>query len=224
MQQVQTETAASVLAAGQSTTATYAYDAASGRLKSVIRTGYTKTYSGTTWTTAQRSIGTFYLTRRGCTGEVQDDPFGRVVEVHGPCLVSGPTATDCNVAPLANTPVTQYTYFSPTTNSNDANQLQKVTRYSTTTGPTACSASAALTTQYAGYDARGNPASVTDENGVVTSYTYSDDRVMSITRAGATTHYGYELGMLLWTQFPEGNFDVNCYRSASSNACFSTSG
>src|SRR5262249_36868113 len=163
VQQVQTETRGSVFSPGQNTTISYGHDNATGRLTSVIRTGFTQAYSGGVWATSQRSIGTFYFTKRICTGEQRDDPLGRVLEVHGPCLVSGPGAVDCDVAPLANTPVTQYAYFDANTASNDANQLQSVKRFSQTTGPTGCSSSPALTTSYAGYDARGNPTSVIDE-------------------------------------------------------------
>jgi RHS repeat-associated protein len=218
-QLVRTDQKSSVLSSGQNATTTYNYDSVTNRLKSVVRTGYTQVYSGGSWTTVQRSVGTFYFTRRVCTGEAVDDPLGRVLEVHGPCLVSGPGALDCDAAPLTNTPVTQYAYFPSNTGNNNANQLQQATRFTGNTGPTSCSGQPSLTTSYSGYDARGNPGSVTDSNGVVTTYTYSDDRVTSMTVAGATTRYGYDNGQLNWIQHPEGNYDVYCYRPSGFGHC-----
>jgi len=206
------ESRPSVVQSGQNAVTQYIYDASVNRLKAVIKSGYTQTWNGSTWATAQRYIGTFYFTRHVCLNESSDDALGRTLEIHGPCLVAGPNSTDCDVAPTTNVPITQYFYWPANAANNNANRLQKVSRFPQNGGPSACSAFASLDTTYGNYDALGNPMLVTDSNGVAGSYTYEENRVKSQTTGGQTTSYTYELGKLTSIQYPAGNYEVFCYR------------
>jgi len=202
------ESRPSVLQSGQNATTQYIYDTGVNRLKAVIKSGYTQTWNGSTWTTSQRYIGTFYFTRHFCLNESSDDALGRTLEIHGPCLVAGPASTDCDVAPTTNIPITQYFYWPSSTSNNNANRLQKVSRFPQNGEPTTCTGFTSLDTNYGNYDARGNPMRVTDPNGVATAYTYEEDRVKSETTEGQTTTYTYEFGKLASIQRPQGNYEV----------------
>ncbi|MBL8951091.1 MAG: hypothetical protein JNK82_09960, partial [Myxococcaceae bacterium] len=117
---------ASVLSTGQQSSTNYFYDTATNRLKGVIRRGYTQAFDeGTgTFSTVERFIGTFYFTSRVCSGG-SADPLGRTLEVHGPCLVSSLSSTDCDVGSEA--PITQYEYFGSGSGA-DSYRLNKVHR------------------------------------------------------------------------------------------------
>ena len=203
------ETRPSALQSGQSATTNYVYDTAVNRLKAVIKSGYTQTFNGTTWSAPfLRYIGTFYFTRHICLNESTDDALGRTLEIHGPCLVASFNSTDCDVAPTTNIPITQYFYWPGNIANNNANRLQKVSRFAQNGGPTACSGVASLDTTYGNYDALGNPLLVTDPNGLPTTYTYEEGRVKSETTGGQTTTYSYEFGKLASIQHPQGNYEV----------------
>ncbi len=211
------ETRASVLQSGQNTVRRYQYDTATNRLKSVIESGYTRTFNGTSWSTVQRFIGTFYFTNHVCLAGTADS-YGRVAEVHGPCLVASATATDCNVS-APNYPITQYFYW-PAGSGANTMRLQRVAKLTQATSVTACSGAASIDTTFDNYDSRGNPGTATDANGVVTKYTYVGDLVKSATVAfgtaeAATTTYEYDNKELMAIQFPEGNAEVFCRRFAA---------
>src|ERR1700687_5749777 len=201
----------SVLQSGQNAFTQYIYDTATNRLKAAVKSGYTQTFDGVSWTRAQRFIGTFYFTRHACLNDA-DDTLGRTLEIHGPCLVAGLSSTDCDVAPLANSPITQYFYWPGSPSNNNANRLQRVSRFPQSGGPSSCSGFASLDTLYDNYNARGNPLKVTDPNGVATFYTYEDNRVTSQTTSNRITSYAYEYGKLTSIRHPEGNYEVFCYR------------
>jgi RHS repeat-associated protein len=210
--QLQTQTwQSSVLASGQSATARFGYDLFTNRLVSTIRSGYTKTFANGTWSgSAVRYVGTFNFTRHVCSSGSQD-PLGRTLEVHGPCLVSGPNATDCSAGTV---PITQYAYYGAT-GDNRANRLQSVTRF-VNASATNCSSATALRTTLQTYDAFGNATSVADENGQVTQLTYLEGHVATSSKGGALTTFAYDNGMLSAVHFPQGNYEVSCYRSGTS--------
>jgi RHS repeat-associated protein len=197
------------------------YDLNTNRLKAVIKSGWTNRFDTNTqsWFNEQKFSGTFYFTSRLCTGESTADPLGRTLEVHGPCWVADETATDCPAGVTA--PVTQYFYWPSTeTVSNRANRLQRVSRYANTGGPLACTGYSHLDTTYNAYDIRGNPTEVVDSNGVPTTSVYEGDTLKSISTAGLTTTFAYDNGKVTAIQYPQGNYQVFCYRTGTSGpAC-----
>ncbi|WP_147450499.1 RHS repeat-associated core domain-containing protein [Corallococcus carmarthensis] len=132
---------------------------------------------------------------------------------------SGPTATDCSATLNTTIPVTQYEYWAAGAGTANANRLKKVSRYPQVTSVTGCSGQTVLETQYADYDVRGNPRSVTDPNGIETTYAYQEDRVASITTQGATWEYLYDNGMMTAIHFPRGDYERFCYRGSGNGHC-----
>jgi RHS repeat-associated protein len=187
------------------------YDSNSNQLTKSIQHGWTTVFDGTTWTTQERYIGTFYFTNHACLGDAADT-LSRVVETHGPCLVSGFNAADCDGGGAV--PITQSFYWPLTDTALRAGKLQKTVRF-TNTNSTSCTAATSLTTTYSAYDVRGNATSVTDPNGVVTTLAYEEDRVTSSTTAGLTTGYTYDTRKLAAIKFPQGNYEVFCYRTGT---------
>ncbi len=106
------------------------YDAATGRLTTVVQSGYTlqSDAASNSWAPVERHVGTFYRAAYSCS--VQDgaarlgegDARGRVVEVAGPCPVDGPDAQQCapGEAPV---PLTQYEYWPETAGPRLAGRL-----------------------------------------------------------------------------------------------------
>ncbi|MCP3062971.1 hypothetical protein LXT21_29725 [Myxococcus sp. K38C18041901] len=213
----------SVLFLSGEVVARYTHDPATNRLKSVIRSGYSQGLQGSTWDASPvlKHMGTFYLTRHTCTGSTVDDPLGRVLEIQGPCWVDGPTATSCSTSLNSQVPVTQYHYWSASASGYNAQRLQKVVRFASTTGSTLCTGHAGLETTYDNYNLWGQPQLVVDPNGVQTSYTYEQERVTSITTQGATWNYTYDNGELTLVQSPRGDYELFCYRENSgvTNVC-----
>lgn len=197
------------------------YDSTTNRLKATIRHGWTsvRNTSGS-WVTEERYIGTFYFTNHACESG-SADPLGRTMEIHGPCLVSGFSSTDCDVNTSGGVPITQFEYWANTEVANRANQLKKVSRLINNGGPTSCSGAGKLEMSYDSYDARGNPRSVTDANGVTTMFTYEEARVTTQTTSGLTTTFGYDNQKLTSTLYPEGNYEVFCYRTGTPGAACS---
>lgn len=204
--------------AGSSARTKNVYDSTTNRRKATIRHGWTsvRDTSGS-WVTQERYIGTFYFTSHACESGAAD-PQGRTLEVHGPCLVSGFNATDCDVDTAGGVPITQYDYWPSTEVSNRVNRMQKISWFTSNGGPGSCSGYGKLETSYNAYDARGNPTSVTDPNGVTTTFTYEEDRVTSQTVSGLTTAFSYDNEKLSSIQSPEGNYEVFCYRTGTSGA------
>lgn len=135
------------------------------------------------------------------------DSEGRVETTSGPCFVAHEGITSCS----DDYPLTTYAYF--TNGEFNVGKLQSVTRK--------VSSSLDLVTSYANYTALGEPTSVTDENGVVTTFTYVGHNVASRSVAlsdGGTVAWSYtwENEKLAGVTFPEGNKDTFCYRTVAS--------
>ncbi|NTX06554.1 RHS repeat-associated core domain-containing protein [Myxococcus sp. CA040A] len=206
---------ASVLQSGGQAFIRTTYDEVTRFKKSVIRSGYTQTFNGTsgTWTdSVEQHMGVFYFNHHRCSGGT--DTGGSVVkEVHGPCVVSSSTATDCSGSDY---PITQYTYYGPpgAENSNRANRLMKVSRYSYHASGY-CSPYPPEETVYSAYDARGNATQITSPNGDVTSLQYQGGRLTAMTSQGLTSTLLYDGAQLRAVQLPTGNYSVYCYRTGT---------
>jgi RHS repeat-associated protein len=208
-------------AAGQKARTFNRYDAA-GRLAATLQSGWTRVFDTATgtWSNQQRWIGTFYFTTR--SGESTPDALGRTLETHGPCQVASEAATDC----VASTsfPLTRYYYWADTETSARRNRLKKVAVYPA--GPS----STPLETLYNAYDAAGHALERVDANGVTTLTTWRDSQQLTETVRVAgvpdvVTSFGYdEAGHLAWTQLPEGNYEVFCYRLVASMSLGCTGG
>ncbi|MCY1078983.1 RHS repeat-associated core domain-containing protein [Archangium lansingense] len=181
----------------------------SGRRKAVIESGWTLVRNSQgVWAPERRFVGTFYFTSHVSLGGTAPDALGRTMEVHGPCVVSGESATDCSAAD--DYPLTRYEYYPSSAAESVRNRLWKVSSYPTRTS------TLPLTTEYLGYDARGQVTSVSDPNGVVTGYTYVEDRLTQKTTNGQVTSFGYVDGRHLSSvQSPSGNTEVYCYRTGT---------
>lgn len=229
-QRVKTVREKSVLASTTDTpnerSTVYHYDAITNRLKASINSGYSPTLLTNkylpVWFTGLRRVGTFYLTHRTCgPGAGVDDPLGRTLEVHGPCLVTDENATDCNgQGPL---PITQYEYYPPDAPGNSANRLKRKTVF-TNNRTLTCEGAQGLATEYLAYDARGHVVQSRDPNGLVTTFVYAGERLLSTTTGDAntsrTTAYGYDLGEAGATHgdyilHPDGHYEVLCYRTGT---------
>src|SRR5207248_414293 len=123
------------------------------------------------------------------------------LEVHGPCLVSNFSAADCSASLQTAVPITQFFYWQSNDGTSNANKLKKVSRFTSNGGPSNCSGYSTLDTTYDSYDERGNPAQITDTNGVVSTYSYEENRVVSSTVAGKTTRYSYDNAKLTTVQY-----------------------
>ncbi|MHB1843688.1 MAG: hypothetical protein ACYCWW_02485 [Deltaproteobacteria bacterium] len=195
------------------TTKTYVQQNGGNVLSSVIQSGYSENISGTA---ALQYVGTFYFTGKGANTCYQgaSDPLNRVLEKHGPCLVKGNTSVDCDLETTF--PITELTYW-PAGNGTQSGRLESESRM-----PNGCTGAPGITTTYNQYDAYGNATSVSDSNGVTTTYTYAGKLMTSKTVSesspsySATTNYGYESGVLTSVQLPEGNFEVYCHETGTS--------
>jgi RHS repeat-associated protein len=214
----------SVLVPGQKTTTITSYHPWTRRLKSFIQEGYTETFDTVAgmWSGPKKVyVGTFYFNHHKCLG-AQDTGGGQVLEVHGPCAVSGAGATDCDMG--TDFPITQYHYYEappPYGNeaSNRANRLREVTRFVRHNGPNACAGFPALRTTFNDYDARGNVTRMTDAQGVQTLLEYQGGRLHKSTttdgQRSLTSTYWYDAGQLLAVGQPTGTYRVRCHRDDS---------
>lgn len=196
---------------GRSRTA-YIYEPGTTRRKATIQSGWTRVRdTGGTWTAERRFIGTFFFTARVASGETTPDPLGRTLEVHGPCSVSDESAADCASSDY---PLTQYHYWPDTETSDRRNRLKSISSY-------ASPASSPNVVTFNAYNAWGNVTESVDANGVITQSTYQDQRLSSQSVGSqAATHYGYDQGRMSWSQSPEGNYEVFCYRKDTpASAC-----
>jgi RHS repeat-associated protein len=212
-----TDSEDSVLQEGQKVFTRTTYDEATGRLRSVIRSGYTETFevASETWSgPVPRHVGTFYFNHHKCSGQ-PDTGRSEVLEVHGPCAVSGPEATDCDLG--NDFPITQYDYYAGPSieRSNRANKLKRISRFIRHGGPTACSDHPSLETTYDDYDARGNITSITDPRGVQTTFRLQGGRVSEASAAGLSMRFIYDGAHLTALRLPAGNHTVRCYRSGT---------
>jgi RHS repeat-associated protein len=229
---------ASVLAPGGQEAVTYSrYDDSTNRLVASIREGYTQGWSGSAFVPMEKQfIGTFFFTREACSAGTTDDPMGRIVEVHGPCRVSGPDAKDCDIAEAdTSPPVTRFTYHAAGKGpkSGQIATRQEFTaavvaqRSGSTTKTAVCDSSASLTTQYHNYDGRGRLLWKTDPNGLDSVWEYDGERLMAEVVGGQETRYGYDYdegspgmayaGQLAYIKHPNGIFEVYCYRNGDMN-------
>ncbi|WP_169831883.1 RHS repeat-associated core domain-containing protein [Corallococcus exiguus] len=197
------------------------------RKRAEIKRGLTQVYDtvSNTWVQQERFIGTFYFTSRKCSGESTADPYGRTLEVHGPCLVDpslGTQAEDCSTTLNTTFPVTQYAYYPDLDSDGGTNtsssRLQRVSQYTGTNTPTSCGTDR-LDTWYDAYDVRGNVLVTRDANDVVTTKQYEENRVIASTTGGQTTYYAYENGSLAAVTHPEGNAELLCYRAGANADC-----
>ncbi|MBN1207283.1 MAG: RHS repeat-associated core domain-containing protein [Myxococcaceae bacterium] len=202
---------------GTESTTTYQYDSATNRLLSVTQEGNTWIFQGGTWQASPRKVGTFFLTHRTCgNGANQADPLGRVLEVHGPCLVNG-TQDGCSGVGIV--PITQYEYYLASEAGNKANRLKRKTVFTNIVGAS-CAGALALTTTYDVYDARGNVLASTDANGVATTYVYEGERLLESSTAGVTTRYGFDDGATHgdYILHSAGYYEVMCFRAGTPGA------
>ncbi|MBN8232579.1 RHS repeat-associated core domain-containing protein [Corallococcus macrosporus] len=208
--QTTTNTVPSVIQPGAVAATRSTYDEKTRFLKSVIRSGYTQVFdpASGTWSNALRHVGVFYFNHGGCFGG-PDTGDTRLTEVHGPCFVSGPEATECSGSDY---PLTQYQYYGPPSAepSARAGRLQSVSKYYY-----GCSGYPGLTTTYNQYDARGNATQITSPQGVVTTLQYQGGRIVSSTSQGLVTTYLYEGAVQRASRLPTGNYSVNCYRTGT---------
>lgn len=205
---------------------TFGNDLTKNRAKNEITCGKTQTFStaGTGGFSAQISKcrGTFYFDTRPRSGMNTADPFGRTLEVHGPCWVTSASSSDCDDGSAY--PVTQYEYYGASEVLNKANRLKATRTYPSAT---VSSLGAALETLIEGYDAEGKPTQTRDENGIVTTTTYANGypNVVTTNVGGSSTRaatYTYENGKLVSAKNPDGSFDVYCYRVGAAAGCSSS--
>ncbi|MBN8467983.1 RHS repeat-associated core domain-containing protein [Corallococcus exiguus] len=205
-----TDTVPSVIQSGAVAVTRTAYDETTRFQKSVIRSGYTQVFNSTsgTWSNVLRHVGVFYFNHGGCFGD-PDNGDTRLKEVHGPCFVDGPDATDCSSSEY---PLTRYQYYGPPSaeQSAKAGRLQSVSKFYF-----GCSGYPGLTTTYSQYDARGNATQITSPHGVVTTLQYQGGRVVSSMSQGLETTYIYEGAVQRASRLPTGNYTVNCYRTGT---------
>jgi len=183
-------------------------DIITGRVERVYQYGFTKNSSGTT---VFRVLGTFYKTQRTCEDAVAPDPLGRTVLIEGPCEVTAVGAASCIDSTF---PRTELHYF-PTTDLNaNAGRLNRAVQF-----PNGGCAGG-LVTRYESYTPEGDPQEMHDANDAGTFYTYDNRRITSrsVPKPGGgnkTWYYGWDNGKLKSIAYPEGNYELFCYRSGT---------
>ncbi|RKG65578.1 hypothetical protein D7V80_22840 [Corallococcus sp. CA054B] len=219
------ETIASVLQPSAQATTRTVQDEVTGFRKAVIRSGYTQRFddvAGTFSGPVLEHRAVFFFNHLRCLGE--SDTGGTLLkEVHGPCAVSGPEATDCSGTDF---PITQYQYYGPASGppsenyGNTANRLKQVVRYLSHGGAQSCAGAPSLITRFDRYDARGNPTQVTlpeSSTAALRALTFqrSGGRLESVTAQGLTSQYFYEGPRVRAIRHPTGDYTVSCYRSGT---------
>ena len=214
----------------ETTTYTYAYQGGSQSVASETRPSALSTDGGvavTTWVRdssnrviRQYQSGATELINGSIPHKVSArfwsyDSEGRVATTSGPCFVTDTTITSCS----GDFPLTTFTYF--TSGTFNIGKLESVTRKA--------SSSVDLVTAYANYNAVGEPGTVTDENGVVTTFTYLGHNVASrsvVLSGGGTIAWSYtwENEKLTVVDFPEGNRERYCYRTVASASATCSAG
>ncbi|MFB1484976.1 RHS repeat-associated core domain-containing protein [Corallococcus sp. RDP092CA] len=200
----------------------YVYDSVTNRMNATFRTGWTQVRdSSGNWQVEKRRVAVFNYRAQQCGGVGPEDAQGRVLEVHGPCLVDASvtdvtTLTDCpSTAPF---PVTKYEYWPRTDVENRRNKLKKESVF-----PGGCGGSTSLDTQYLEYDVFGNATRIQDSNGVILTREFNQDLLAKQTvgdgTTTTTTELIYEQGRLNAIKHPQGNYDVFCYRSGTTSGC-----
>lgn len=192
------------------------------RVAAEIERGYTQELDGGL---TQKYRGIFYYKRHACLSG-SNDALSRTVEVHGPCWVGtdGFSATDCANPSTDSAPITQFFYNEAAIADGGGNRGGRLVRVRTLVGalPSNCSGASALDSDYEDYNAQGSPTAVRDSNGVLTTMSWEDDRLASMTTGDAGTYtFTWEGKQLTAVQAPQGNFDVYCYRQGTSGAACS---
>ncbi|WP_426755521.1 RHS repeat-associated core domain-containing protein [Myxococcus sp. Y35] len=214
------------------------YDEDTGRLKAVIRSGYTSEFDPAqgTWAPELRHIGVFYRDHYTCTvpgGFAQTgygDAKGRIVEVAGPCAVGHLDAQQCSTSQYSQSPIpmTQYEYWPETASPRLAGRLavrrvfSRISGDGTCTSPGGVDPKSYLETRFEDYDEYGQLTQMRDANGVVTKFIYAgnvlvETRVADGTPLVSVTKYGYDTGSGSgnWVQHPDGRYEVQCFRAGT---------
>ena len=198
VQSIVTETKTSTLAglAGLSsnatTTTTYGRNSTTNLLERVDVSGYSLDLADNLVTrTSRRSF--------------EYDADGRLSRSAGPCAASG--TSPCP----SSSPSVEHTYYS-TGSTFSSGRLATITRRYN-------AGASGLVTTFADYTALGDPQQVTDENNVLTTYTYAGHQVATRTVGSRTWAYGWENEKLVSIRYPELNQDILCYRATTSPGC-----
>lgn len=185
------------------------YFAGTNRVFAVVQTGKTRVFGGGT---PDRVVGTFYSTSRTCTNAATDSTFNRTLRVEGPCLLDLETSLSCSTSLQAIWPVTEFEYHQ---SGPDQGRLFKVYRY-----PSGSGCGTPLVTTFSSYSPQGQPTSVTDESGAVTTYTYTGEQLLTSSIGGETIRNEY-VGEKLVRRItePRGNYERFCYQVGASDSC-----
>ncbi|WP_172819201.1 hypothetical protein [Corallococcus exiguus] len=200
----------------------YVYDSVTNRLNATFRTGWTQVRdSSGNWQVEKRRVAVFNFRATQCGGVGPEDAEGRVLEVHGPCLVDASVADVSTLMDCPSTtpfPVTKYEYWPRTDVENRRNKLKKESVF-----PGGCGGSTSLDTQYLEYDYFGNATRIQDSNGVILTREFNQDLLakQSVVDGSTTTttELTYDQGRLKAIKHPQGNYDVLCYRSGTTSGC-----
>lgn len=203
----------SVLTAGATAQTLYINELSTHFVRATIKTGDTFKFASDagTWSIETKNIATFYFPYFKAAGE-SSPPSGeplRIRELHGPCFVDSTAATDCAAGEVV--PIQQYHYW-PTAgggSENKTGRLRYVKRFKSST--VSSLEASPLVTEFADYDARGNPTLILDENAVPTFLGYSAAGLLTSRQVGAggpTTTFTYANGRLTAVGYPQGNFEV----------------
>lgn len=182
----------------------YNWDTTNNRLNSVVMSGQTAINSSFSLVAMNRGVIYKY---DGTTSTAH------LIEVDGPCFVTGPVTTPaCNTSYTV--PVVQYAYYGASPVSSAGHLMKK----------TVLNGATNLVTTYDSYDGRGRVTQSTDPNGVVTTWTYAGDHLQSMQVGTDITSYGYDGDQLLWVKNPTGMYDVTCHRVGTSDPACATGG
>jgi RHS repeat-associated protein len=143
-----------------------------------------------------------------------NDALRRVTSIDGPCQVNTDMDTACADAGV---PRTTFEYFPPGSGANSA-RLSAVVRFAT--------AADGQRTEFSQYTPEGDPRKVLDVgNQIETTYTYqgrliTSQRVEDLdTGSFAVTEWQYDNEKVRSVRYPEGNFEVFCYRTSPFPDC-----
>ncbi|MCY1033719.1 RHS repeat-associated core domain-containing protein [Corallococcus sp. BB11-1] len=230
-QLLKTESATSAVAsrvgAGAQATWTYQYEPTTNRLMAKVRSGYTREFTTSFGALVPKHQAVFYRTHRSCAGETaaQADPQARVVEVEGPCWVTGPGATSCS----GPSPVRHYFYGAANATNGQQQHLIRKRVYASFVShgwSPRCQHNQFLDTTYDAYDEQGRLLKTTDPAGVQTVLSYSSGKLVRKTVKAGTlpdliTDYGYDNGTTHgdYVRHPDGRYEVHCYRTGTNGAC-----
>lgn len=198
IQSVLTETRPSSVQSGANAVKTFFRNSTTNALERVEVSGYTKLLGG--GVAAQTSRITY-----------EYDGSGRLKRVAGPC------DTSANPCP-ATAPSIEYEYHAGSGSFSSGRLYKVIRKYN--------GGASGLETKFDDYTPLGDPQIVTDENGIDTHFTYSGNVVASrkldfADDAGVKPEwiYTWENQKLVAVRFPEGNYEILCYRATTSPSC-----